>query len=718
MGGGSPRPDPALERKAVFPVCLGECFRTVSALLPDAALSGPFMKETILLVDDEEGIRNVLGIVLRDAGYNVLTAAGVSEAYACFLEHRPAIIVTDIKMPGQSGIDLLRRVKERDAEVEVIMLTGHGDLELAIQSLQLDATDFLTKPVNNDVLEFSLRRARERIRMREQIRGYAANLEAMVREKSAKLVEAERQLAALQVVDGIASGFRSLVGALARESGIGPDTEPPEIDGLFNELPWFVAVHNRALEVVAINKLYRERLGDLVGRPSWQAYAPGLSANPQGCPVGRVLSLGVGQRSNEVLTDKTGLRLPVIIHAVPIYDNEGEVELILELAVDTSEVRRLREDLRLTRERYRRLFDESPSYVAVVDRNMRVLDANRRFRDDFGDILDRRCHELSMHKDSVCLDCPAVSTFADGLVHQFETVVTATDGRRVNVLVATAPLRDADGHITQVMELSTDITELRRLQDHLAQLGLLLGSTAHGIKGILTAIDGSVYRMGSGLAHSDPVRVEDGFRDIRLLVGRLRKMVLDILYYSKDREFSREKISLSVFAGEIASLVESKAEELGVRLCLDFPARDAYAAGGETFEADAEAVTSALVNILDNALDACAANPKPPEGGSRIVFATRSLPEAVHFTVEDNGPGMDEDTCEKLFNLFYSTKGSAGTGIGLYVASQVAARHGGSLTVTSAPGRGAVFTMVLPRKPPENAQDNGGRGKEAGGSPF
>lgn len=685
------------------------------------------MNETLLLVDDEEGIRNVLRISLADAGYDVMTASGVDEALALFAGRRPDIILTDIKMPGRTGLDLLKAVKELDSDVEVIMLTGHGDLELAIQSLKLDATDFLTKPVNDDVLDHALSRASERIRMRRELKDYAANLEAMVRDQSARLVEAERQLAAMQIMDGISSGLRSLSSTLARE---GADAADPSsvsgasgapgdaeyADDLFNMLPCFVSVHNNERRIVAINRLYRERLGDLTGEHSGAPYAGADSAPNRICPVERVLEMGVGQRANELLADKNGNALPVSVYAVPIYNNEGDVELVLELAVDASEVRRLREELRLTRERYRRLFEETPSYAAVIDRSMKVVEANRRFRTDFGAAEGLPCHELYMHRSTPCPDCPAKGSFEDGLAHQSETVVTTVDGRKVNVLVVASPLHDADGNISSVMELSTDITELRSLQDHLSQLGLLLGSTAHGIKGLLTALDGSIYRMGSGLKQSNTARVEDAYSDMRLLVGRLRKMVLDILYYSKNRALAWEEVPLAAFAEENAALVEGKAAEQGVVLVRDF-APDMQ---DTLFEADPGAVSSALVNILENAVEAaCAAkaNRKPDPGpagstspngavcsdaaGRRVVFSVSHDDDSVRFTVTDNGPGMDRETKEKLFTLFFSSKGSAGTGIGLYVAGQVVRQHGGSIDVASEPGKGASFIMTLPRRLPD-----------------
>ena len=117
------------------------------------------MEKKLLLVDDEEGIRKVLGISLMDMGYAVLTAENGLEALAIFRAENPSIVLTDIKMPGLDGIQLLQAIKSENPETEVIMITGHGDMDLAIKSLKLEATDFVTKPINDDILEIALKRA-------------------------------------------------------------------------------------------------------------------------------------------------------------------------------------------------------------------------------------------------------------------------------------------------------------------------------------------------------------------------------------------------------------------------------------------------------------------------------------------------------------------------------------------------------------------------------
>ena len=113
----------------------------------------------ILLVDDEEDIRDVLEISLSDSGYEVLTAENGDEALSLFRKTHPSIVFTDIKMPGMDGIEVLKKIKEESPDTEVIMITGHGDMELAIQSLKYEATDFITKPINIDALEIALKRA-------------------------------------------------------------------------------------------------------------------------------------------------------------------------------------------------------------------------------------------------------------------------------------------------------------------------------------------------------------------------------------------------------------------------------------------------------------------------------------------------------------------------------------------------------------------------------
>ena len=637
---------------------------------------------TILLVDDEEGIRKVLSLSLQDLGYTVYTAANGDEGIALFKQYHPDIVITDIKLPGVSGLDLLKRFKFDAPDTEVIMITGHGDMELAIQSIKQNATDFITKPINEDALEIALKRAHERIEMRRQISQYTCDLERLVDDQAAKLVEQERQLAALQIAEGFADSIRSIVNTIDG----GPN--------VFNQLPCFVSVHNSESQIVSTNQLFTERIGPSTGRPSWWAYKTNDKGRPDSSPVERVLFSGDAQSSLELITDKNGNTLPVQVNAVPILDNDGTIELVLELAADMTKVQNMQEELRITRHRYQQLFEESPCYISVQNKDLEIIESNNKFRENFGPSLGKKCYTLYAHRDAECSHCPVVKTFQDGKTHQYETVVTTQKGEQQNILVWTAPICDLQGNIEEVMEMATDITQLRALQDRLSTLGLLLGSTAHGIKGLLTALDGSIYRLGSGITMHKPERIADSYNDLSQLVDRLRKMVLDILHYAKERTLHWEVILLPNFAREIEQIIRPKAEKKGICFNCTIPSEG-------TLEADYGGLSSALVNILDNAIESCA-----PEADSCVEFITKAENKTVEFTITDNGSGMTQETREKLFTLFFSSKGPAGTGIGLFVANQTVQQHGGTISVSSELGEGSTFVVRLHSTLPDHVKSD------------
>ena len=142
----------------------------------------------IVLIDDEEDIRDVMTIALSDAGYDVLTAAdGVTGLKGCET-FSPQIVITDIRMPGLDGLQVLESLKKRFPDIEVIVATAFGEMELAIRALQLDASDFITKPINDEALHMALKRARERYTSRKQLADYTELLEREKAETSQQLV--------------------------------------------------------------------------------------------------------------------------------------------------------------------------------------------------------------------------------------------------------------------------------------------------------------------------------------------------------------------------------------------------------------------------------------------------------------------------------------------------------------------------------------------------
>ena len=119
----------------------------------------------ILVIDDERPTLSMFQLFLGAYGYDVFVAENGKQGLEVFRRERPPIVLTDIKMPGMDGLEVLKRIKEIDPLTEVIVITGHGDMDIAIQALNLNATDFINKPIQKDALDSALKRARERLRL-------------------------------------------------------------------------------------------------------------------------------------------------------------------------------------------------------------------------------------------------------------------------------------------------------------------------------------------------------------------------------------------------------------------------------------------------------------------------------------------------------------------------------------------------------------------------
>lgn len=344
---------------------------------------------------------------------------------------------------------------------------------------------------------------------------------------------------------------------------------------------------------------------------------------------------------------------------------------------------------------YHQLFNEVPCYITVQNSDLRLTDSNLKFKKDFGDAVGGYCYQIYKHRDSPCPECPVAKTFADGMSHGTEEVVTSQSGRQYNVITQTAPVRDETGEITQVMEISTNITKIRQLQDHLSSLGLMIGSISHGIKGTLTALEGSIYQLESGFHKNDQERVEKAFARLKKISEGIKRMVLDILDYAKSRELKYQSVEMAELMGAVVLTVAKQAQDNHVKLETDF--EDPLG----RVEMDANWMQTALVNLLENAIEACAVDSSKPD--HLVSVAIRGGDDdQIHIRIEDNGVGMNKRARDSLFTLFASSKGAKGTGLGLFIANHVVAQHGGVIRVSSQLKKGTSFEISLPRKKVEH----------------
>ena len=169
------------------------------------------MPPQILIVDDEPHILSILKESLTASGFEVSTRSSGEEALAYLADHQPDLMVVDLRMPGISGLDLIRQGRKSMPDTEVIILTGYGDMKSAVEALRLGAYDYLTKPVDMERLLQTLRNGADRRRLVLQNRSLIRSLEESNRIKA-------------EFINGMSHEFRTPLGHILGFSQILQDT--------------------------------------------------------------------------------------------------------------------------------------------------------------------------------------------------------------------------------------------------------------------------------------------------------------------------------------------------------------------------------------------------------------------------------------------------------------------------------------------------------------
>ena len=223
--------------------------------------------------------------------------------------------------------------------------------------------------------------------------------------------------------------------------------------------------------------------------------------------------------------------------------------------------------------------------------------------------------------------------------------------------------------------------------ERLAAVGQTIATLSHHIKNILQGIRSGSYLIDLGLNEKDESIVRRGWTIVEKNQTRIYNMVMDMLSFSKDREPALEPADLNETVGEVFELMQPRAEELGVRL--------EWQPGANLSRVmiDPEGIHRAVLNIVTNAIDASEGSPTPR---SRSGPSGTPASRMARIIIADNGPGIDEADIPSVFQIFASTKGSSGTGLGLPVSQKIIREHGGKIVVQSRLGQGAAFFLELP----------------------
>jgi len=259
------------------------------------------------------------------------------------------------------------------------------------------------------------------------------------------------------------------------------------------------------------------------------------------------------------------------------------------------------------------------------------------------------------------------------------------------------PMRLNDEHLRTVITVARQAAlalESRQFQDAMlkaerfAAMGQTITVLSHHIKNILQGVRGGSYLIRMGLDKEQTDLIRQGSDIVERNQTRIYDLVMDMLSFSKDRVPSLQLADLNKVIGEVSQLAAARAAECGV--AIEFRKGDDI----PTSLFDAEGIHRAVLNIVSNAIDAVDGT----ENGAVVVqTGYDKSADMLLVAVSDNGPGIPEDQRNAIFNVFESSKGARGTGIGLPVSRKILREHGGRVRVEGGPGQGTRFVLSWPR---------------------
>lgn len=227
-------------------------------------------------------------------------------------------------------------------------------------------------------------------------------------------------------------------------------------------------------------------------------------------------------------------------------------------------------------------------------------------------------------------------------------------------------------------------------KERLAAIGEAVASTAHTIKNILNSMTLGGELIDMGLEAKNIKDIQTGWKPLKESLNLLSDLTFNMLDFSTEKEPQLAPTDLNQVMIELANLMMQQAEENDIELRLDLDKKMPMV------KVDSAGMQRALLNLISNAFEAF--TPESSKATKRVRLITRFKPHKgiVLLSVEDNGGGIPADVSSKIFDLFVSTKGNRGTGLGLVVTKKIIEEHKGKVIFKTMKGQGTRFTIILP----------------------
>ncbi|MFQ5604867.1 MAG: ATP-binding protein [bacterium] len=547
-------------------------------------------------------------------------------------------IILDYQLPDCNGLDLLSEIEKANIDTPVVVVSGQGSEQVAVEALKKGAYDYLVK-------DTSFLTVLPKV-IQKTIENYHLEL---------KLKESEHK-------------YRHIF--------------EKANDAILIINPQNMNILETNIKATEILKYQKD---ELIGLPFQELYpeeqrlaAKKLLEDTFAKGVNREDSLSIRTRDAELV--------PVDINASVI--EFGKYQYILGILRSTAEKRKLQQQILNSKRRLQSMFDGITDIIYQVNKDFEIVIANKAFADGCRDqpenLIGKKCYQVYYGNDDVCSDCPAQVTFN---IKQ-PKIIEKKHGEII-FEIKSYPIFDFENTIESVALYSKNITEKKKLEksliqsEKLATIGLLSSGISHEIRNPLNIIETARYYIEEYLPDHNP-DIIDKLQIIRKNVRRASNIINNLLEFSRDSQHEKEKIKLS-------KLIESAVALLGKELTannIEFhfepdPGHDVY------FNIDS--LKQVLLNIFINAIQAM------PKGGKLTITTEKRDDNYIDLKISDTGVGIPEDQLAQIYTPFFTTKRAGfGTGLGLYVSQMIIEKGGGSIQAESRVNEGTTFILTLP----------------------
>ena len=693
------------------------------------------MKEAtrILLIDDEQRMCESLKTLLELDGYKVDAFIDSQSAAASLEKNNYDLVISDIKMPGLNGLDILKWAHSRDPHLEVILMTGYASLESAKDAVDKGAFSYLTKPLEFEELKLSVNRslekrqiALEKERLLQELKHTNKILEQKLSEIDAlysagtilastiDLTEALSQILSLaidvigakigsvMILDpekaelyiGAACGLTkdivlntrlkigSSISGYVAETGEPLIIENIETDSRFSRIN---RQHYESKSLISVPLKYKGRILGVV--------------NLNNKLTGKVFT----QDDLKVLTTFAA-QAAIAVDRANIFADRGEkineLTVLYDITNQLSKADKLDNIGEVIFFNLRKLIHlESIIWYSYQDKaKIFKLEFHHNSKE-----YPENCvppAELKMHKEVIgSFGDDDIDYIKDELLKHFAERIPNTHfaitvipvqmrGLPSNLMIVLSN-NDLDSAaknlVTVVASQAASVYERQKALlsgMQLITMGKMISEICHDLKKPLTNVKGSLQVYKSKITGKDAAEFFEGSEKE---LNRLHDFVMEIVDFANPNKYSTTREDLLDLIEKAAALLERDIEKKNIKL--DIFRED----GIVEVPVNKKEIFEVFINILLNAIESM-------EPGGRLKVEIASHPQAepfVRVAISDTGTGIPESELAKIFDRYYTTKES-GSGLGLAIVERVVEAHNGRLTVKSEMGKGTTFNIDLP----------------------